>query len=264
MIVADALDEYLRTPRERRERPAGQVGGRFNVSGALACHRARCLDALGTEPSNPPPPQTLVAFSIGATYHTLVQLALAHHFGEDFEPEVRVDFRPDLDLTGYADGVIRSTLTVVEIKTMAPYAFGLAVEGDKRRGYATGPDGPKLEHLVQAGLYAQGLALGQVLLVYIDKGSGRTAEWLVRLGDVLSTGQTLRLEVASELAEIAELCDLLDRGKLPERYVPGFGPVGVLPATDSRDGPWQCRLCRHYDTCSAIGPVAVNAGMVQR
>ncbi len=128
----------------------------------------------------------------------------------------------------------------------------------------TPPEGPKLEHLVQAGLYAEGLGAQSVSIVYVDKGSGRVAQWDVGLGEASPhgvpalDGTTLWAEVAFELREVDELCDLLDAGKLAERYWPAAGVID-----NPRQQKWPCGYCRHLDTCAALPAVAVSLDELQ-
>lgn len=265
-IVAPMLGEYLaRSEAERNE--AWQMrrdGARFSISGTLGCHRARCLDALGS-PATPASQTAMIAFEIGTAYHELVQSAALfcapYRKGCGWKDEVVVT--PDgHDLIGHADLVLYEEdlpTLVVEIKTMQPFAFELAT-GSRRQA----PQGPKPEHVLQAAMYAHGLGCAAFVLVYINKGNGHMVEYPMTLDQAWPEGGTVREQVLHELHEIDDLADMLDRGQLPERFVPGYGVVHVLPAPTSREDPWQCRLCRHRALCSTLGsgPVRVPSSLV--
>src|SRR5438309_3356281 len=127
-------------------------------------------------------PRILSAFRLGHDIHAIVQAAIVEAGGQ---VEVPVSL-PDVDLGGSADALWQpnGAPEVVEVKSMASYGFRLATGALERPGERPGV---KLEHAVQAGLYARGLGAERIRILYWDRDSGSMAEWEFHATEALFT-----------------------------------------------------------------------------
>jgi len=165
-IIQATLDLFLRTEREQEGRRPTACGTPLRGSSAWNCARRIGFEVARVSECEALPYETLIAFHLGRAMHERVQSGL-HSLWPEFESEVVCDLRPlGYDLSGHADGLMieGDKRVVVEIKTMTAYPFKLAMKGGK-----TEAPGPKIEHLLQSGIYAYGLHADGVHLVYISK-----------------------------------------------------------------------------------------------
>lgn len=279
-VAGLAIEELL--AQERSQRDATHVRSaepaRLIASDAYACRRKIAFGRLGVPRDITYDSATLMTFRAGDFYHDVVQRALIQFF--DARTELDFDWRPAVSIYGKADGLADpgdgDGAAVIEIKSQAGYGFDLAVGARKS---AEGP-GPKIDHLIQAGLAAMSpqLAAERVWIIYVNKDRGVAAEWLIGLDEPLPhvevpdmdlaslleasidngetdvPGPTIRQLVGWELDLLAaDVLAVMDAGDLPARLVPGFGLVeGDPPRKDSRDDPWQCRYCSWQPTCADL------------
>jgi hypothetical protein len=218
-----------------REPPQDRTGrATFRIHNARACWRQRWYQAVNEPISDPRADLDELAMWAGKMWHELVGAALVKAHGALLE--VPVDWRPQVDLDGTADAVYddNGAPICVEVKTMHSYAFRRAEK-----------EGPRIEHLVQAGCYALAPQIGAqaVRMIYVDRLSGDMRSWMVGLDNLIPGHGTLRQVVRDELADIAAL------GKaIPTRVIPG---VGEITADEVRAGVhWQCRYCIYRRSCA--------------
>ena len=265
-----ARDACLNTLHEEREeeghRPtAFGTLGRGSMAGG--CDRSIAFDMIEARPSEEILDSTLMAFKTGQHLHELVQTAMTKQ--HDMDCEVPVDLRPlGYLISGHADGVyIRDGFTVVaEIKTKKAYPIKLA-----RRNFT-----PELHEIQQAGMYALGLGADAIHLIYYAKdnagtvrkpsdfvAAGETVEWLLFLDEeVPGDGRTVGQVAAAEATRITAIAGQVIDGLLPERFIPGYGTVPVLPDPGSMDGPWRCRYCNYWGLCDSLPAEQVPMGAV--
>lgn len=254
-IVADQL------AADRTDRPYA-AGARYRMSSARACARQIAFAALKVEPDHDLPTDTLAAFSVGDDWHRLIQKALISWSlrtdGATVFTEVECEI-PEANLGGHADALVRFTdgsSVLVEIKSMARFAFDLATEG--RVGNVTEEPGPKIEHVTQAALYATALGADAVWIVYCCKDNGAMAEWLIPMGVGMyqGAGPTPRELANEELDRLRWIDGHVRAEQLPPRMIPGAGPeVAAPPKWGSKgNGPlWRCAYCRWQPTCVRAG-----------
>lgn len=268
-ILAAALAEDMAAERAAGGEKPTADNTLLRGSDAYACARKIGFAALRVPRVVPYSADTLMAFDNGENIHAKIQRVLVKKF--DAHLEVPISYKGHgLDLSGHADGVYDSTskrgdLTVkvvVEIKSMKTYPFNKAVGLDWGRQVT--PEGPKIEHVLQAGIYARSpqLQADMLHLIYFAKEDGRIAEWLLEMDQpFLTSGETINELVAAELDRLRIVEDHLRQGLLPWRHIPGHGTVRNPPPADSKDEPWNCRYCPWQPTCAALpsSPVPVTA-----
>lgn len=261
--AAAALSTLLADERLAAGEKPTAMGTRARGSMARTCPRAMAFQIIGYPADLDFETATLVAFDTGNGLHELIQRALVTHLGAEIE--VPATWMPELDLSVTADAVYPMVddrrpddpvdwwRTATEIKSMQPFAFDLAT-GIRKRAELPGP---KAEHLCQAGLaaLAPSISATKVHMIYVDKASGRLAEWLIGIDDELPHlgGSTVRGMVAAEVVRMRGILARIDAGELPRPVVPGHGLVIDPPARDSKGQPWNCRYCRWQPTCAALG-----------
>jgi hypothetical protein len=120
--------------------------------------------------------------------------------------------------------------------------------------------GPKVEHIVQAGLYGDAPQIGAdtLHLAYQNKEDSALCEWLIGRGEpvadpdsgeILGTWPDL---VATERRRLAAILADIDNGLIPWRTIPGYGVVKD-PSGPKGDGhPWNCDYCGWRDTCAQL------------
>lgn len=187
---------------------------------------------------------------------------LRHADGIEDVPGVRAGEEPSRPRT--------TTTVAYELKTVGGYGFKAAV-GKIRK--STPAEGPKLEHVLQAGLNARALGADQAVVGYLAKecisvnvGAGMealdrfAAEWTF-------TRDEFDPLVDAEIARLQGILDLVDEGSLPARKF----PAGLIPAraeiVDPIKGRWEekdaagglvdtgtfwaCGYCDYRTTCAA-------------
>ena len=187
----------------------------------------------------------------------------------DMDCEVPVDLRPlGYPISGHADGVyVHQGLTIVaEIKTKKAYPIKLA-----RRNFT-----PELHEVQQAGMYALALNADAIHLIYYAKDNagtarkptdyveaGETVEWLLFMDEkVPGDGRTVEQVAAAEATRLTAIAGQVTDGFLPERFIPGYGTVPVLPAPGTMDGPWRCRYCNYWGLCDSLPAEQLSVGSV--
>lgn len=249
----EALSEHLRRKRELEGPKPTRDDTRLRGSQARQCSRKIYFDAQGIAETVDIEDSTLAAFEVGNAWHEVIQLALVEKF--DAETEVAVSYKDHgLSLSGSADAtyLFGFARVCVEIKSMKAYGWDLACRGNASFGQ---PSGPKLEHITQAGLYANApqIQADVIHMIYVNKDNGELAEWLLKwtddLGPLGHPGITVRQLVDEEMARMASILEDADRGIVPAREIPGLGLVADPPPAGSRGTPWNCRFCGHQPLC---------------
>ena len=258
-FVATILETYMRHENtEEGGRPTA-FGTALRGSYSRKCARQLGFSIAGVPETEDISLETLINFLLGRIVHEKIQDALAN-LVTGFESEVPVDLRPlGYDLSGHIDGRLPEGENVyaLEIKTVNAFPSKLVRD-----------EGPRVDDLVQAGIYAVGLegCVG-VHMVYVFKESsfrdklrqGQIIEYRVPLdehyGDEFGPlgASTLRELVTEELERLKEIGDLVKNNIIPPRDIPGFGRVDAPPGYgDKRGQPWQCRFCRWNRVCSVM------------
>lgn len=256
-LLASALADDLANNRAAEgERPTADHT-LLRGSDAYSCGRKIAFGALKIPRVVPYTTDTLMAFDAGQHHHTRLQGLLAKKFGAELE--VPVSYKDvGIDLSGHADAAYKwgGKQRVVEIKSMKAYPFLKSLGGVDRYGRDVVAEGPKVEHLLQAGIYgnAPQLQAETVHMVYINKEDGRVGEFLVAMDGekVGPDGEDLRTLVRAELDRLAAIAEDIRNGLLPWRRIPGYGVVKDPPAADSKDQPWNCRYCAWQPLCADL------------
>ena len=260
----------IKTLHEEREeeghRPtAFGTLGRGSMAGG--CDRALAFDMMSAEPSEEILDSTLMAFKTGQHLHDLVQASMRRQ--HDMDCEVPVDLRPlGYPISGHVDGVyVLENLTIVaEIKTKKAYPMKLA----RRKRI------PELHEVQQAGMYAMGVGADAIHLIYYAKDNagtarkpqdfveaGETVEWLLFMDEpVPGDGRTVEQIATAEATRITSIAGQVEDGMIPERFIPGYGTVPVLPYPGSMDAPWRCRYCDYWGLCDTLPAEQVPAATV--
>ena len=260
-IVGSTLDLFLRNERAAEGTRPTACGTGLRGSQAYTCDRQVAFQAARVAECEELPYETLLAFHFGRAMHEKVQEGL-HALWGDFESEVQVDLRPlGYDISGHADGVMTEgdVKTVVEIKTATAYPFKLCMRG-----------GPKIEHVLQAGIYAMGAGADAIHIVMISKDAsyrdgikpGMTLEFRLRMDqEVPGHGATVESLVVDELLRLQRVWDQVLAGQIPGRDVPGYGYVDQVPNyLQKKVQPWNCAYCSFNSYCQSLptGPVPVE------
>lgn len=253
--VADLVDGSWVQPEPK---PTA-TGSLLRISDAAKCSRAIAFGALNVPKDYETPGSVLMAFDVGDQFHARIQGLVADAW--DAELEVRCTYEPDYPISGSADFVYdRNGEGVVgEIKTLSGYGWGIAA-GTIR----SDESGPKMEHSLQAALYAGALGLNYVHMVYVDKDKHGIAEWLLDVRDeFLDSGMSLAFMVERELARFAGIAASIERDEWPARFIPEIGYVDRVPPYARKGGkPWQCTYCQHREKC-AILPTGATPMLTQ-
>jgi len=194
---------------------------------------------LRNEPAtNPLTHVSILAFNIGSAVHLVVQAALQRLYpdgeaeaegglialGSAICPWDPSDDGGEPTIGCHADFFYGSDAlpTVVEIKSMQPYAFNKAKE-----------EGVQEHHLLQAGL--AGLALGAeyLELVYVNKSQGQIAVYRFH-------PSAWRAKATQEAIRLARVYELHTEGEL-------------APPMDPERKVWQCKFCPWLAVCMEAG-----------
>ena len=261
LLAAALADDLVNNRAARGDKPTAD-NTLTRGSDAGQCSRKIALGALRIPKVVPFTTDTLMAFDAGEHHHTRLQGILAREFNAELE--VPVSYKDlGIDLSGHADAVytIDGEVRCVEIKSMKAYPFLRAAGGVDRWGRDMEPEGPKLEHLLQCGIYAHApqIKAHTLHLVYICKEDGHVAEWLIPIKGQAAgpNGEDVLTLVLAELSRLKNICDDIRKGLLPWRRIPGYGVVKDPPAPDSKDEPWNCRYCPWQPLCATLPPSKV-------
>lgn len=268
LLAAALADDLVNNRAAEGDRPTAD-NTLIRGSDAYACGRKIAFGALKVPRVVPFTTDTLMAFDAGKHHHTRLQGLLASKFGAELE--VPISYKEvGIDLSGHADAAYKwaGKQRVVEIKSMKAYPFLKAAGGRDRYGRDVEPEGPKLDHMLQAGIYGNSpqLQAETVHMVYINKEDGRVAEFLVAMDGekVGPDGEDLRTLVRAELDRLTAIANDIRAGILPWRNIPGYGVVKDPPAPGSKDQPWNCAYCAWQPLCASLPaskvPVALTNG----
>jgi hypothetical protein len=261
------LDDLVARNAAEGQRPHAVAGTRFRHSMAGNCSRAVAYYALGVDESNPMDLCGVVVTGNGTAKHDEIQDVLIREVdGLTVEVPCQVD---DFDGSGNADGlrVIDGKRICWEHKNVGGFAFKMAI------GERSAPQGPKHDHIVQAGLNALALGADTVVITYltweavsvqaaarkhIDGPNRIAAQWTIER----DVWEPLALD---EVKRIKAILAMVDGGTLPARKIPDpqlpKGAVIVDPSSarweqHNADGEildtgstWSCFYCRWQDLC---------------
>ncbi len=267
-VISATVEKFLQN-RWLKEQAAGGKPTACSTLGrasdVLSCQRKIAFGMAKVNPLDVPYLSNLIALDIGNEMHERVQSAL-HDAFPDFESEVPIDLTPlGYDVSGSADGLltIADQKIIVEIKTTAGFGFKICSEGHAKSGELPGA---KIEHLIQAGIYAHGAGADGVLIIMINKENmefgkykvGQTLEFEQRLDDVVPPcgkyegGQTLRELALTELMRMQRIADQVQENVVPARIDPVEGVIDNPPTFMAARGYWRCRYCNYNSICQNL------------
>jgi hypothetical protein len=271
-ILGAALAEHLINNRDARGDKPTADHTLLRGSDAYRCARQIAFGALKIPRAVPYTPDALMAFDAGEHHHTRLQGILASKFGAELE--VPISYKDiGIDISGHADAVyddmdLEHTKVTVELKSMKAYPFVRAAGGVDKYGHHVDPEGPKPEHVIQAGIYADApqIKAGRLHMVYINKEDGRVAEWLLDIGEQYgANGETVLELVHQELDRLTAIGKDIRAGLLPWRTVPGHGVVKDPDAAKGADGYfWGCSYCSWQPLCARLPVSKVAAAQISQ
>lgn len=266
LLAAALADDLANNRAAEGDRPTADHT-LIRGSDAYRCGRQITFGALKVPRVVPYTTDTLMAFDAGKHHHTRLQGILASQFGAELE--VPCSYKEQgIDLSGHADAAytLNDDKRVVEIKSMKAYPFLKSAGGTDRYGRDVDPEGPKLDHMVQAGIYGLSpqIKADTLHLAYINKEDGRVAEWLIPItGEPVGPhGEDVYTLVMAELGRLTRIAEDIRKGRLSWRRIPGFGVVKDPPAAESKDEPWNCRYCGWQPLCAKLPPSPVAVASV--
>jgi len=263
-LIDDLVDAAWEQPKPK---PTA-TGSLLRGSNAGQCSRQIAFEAIGAKPDHLIPGNVLMAFAVGNAFHERIQKIVVEKL--DAKIEVTCTYEPDLSVSGHADFVYTRDFeyegfpdadgeTIVgEIKTLSGYGWGLATGRIK-----SDTPGPKVEHCLQAGIYASSPTIGSHLvhMVYVDKDKHGIAEWLIDTEEeFLATNMSLAQMVERELDRFAGIIDQIESNRLPARFIPGYGLVNKVPKHGAPGTPWNCGYCKFRESCAILPTESVNLG----
>lgn len=246
--------------RSIAEREAHVSSGKpFIHSDAGKCARAIAYRAAGIPRSEEMDLPGYWNTTLGTMVHAAWQESLVERFGDQVKYEVEVSI-PELDSVGYIDALVDSEAAVdgdlrpwkvsVEAKTIGGYGFKAAV-GKIRRG--TPPEGPKHDHTLQAAVNALAVDADEAVVAYLAKecisyedvpeAQRMCAEWTFPREEYEPLAR-------DEVARVRGILDLVEKGELAARKVPGCPGEIVNPRTS------EWRQYEHTDD----GPMLIDTG----
>lgn len=164
-----ATDEFL--GQYKKSDSARDHDNKLHPSSAFACRRATWLKIKGA-PRNPPVLaedvlRSQLIFSLGDSVHLRWQILLDRYgILEQWEVPIEV---PELDLVGHCDGIIE-----IDGERLA-----LEIKSINDRGFKALREGPKEEHRFQVNLYMHALGLSRAVILYENKNTSETKEFVV-------------------------------------------------------------------------------------
>lgn len=272
-VTAEWYDYKVKQEEEVGPKPTA-AGTLLRCSDAGSCERQRAFNAINAKPTERRSAETMLAFELGNAIHASLQDMMLALDDFDTQVEVPVDLSPmGVSLSGHCDALMTnkdSRSFVVEIKSMSGYG---AV-----RHFV---DGPKREHVAQAGLYAAGLGADAILIVYVAKEAayrksvsvrpGQIMQWYYELDEEVYPGESVRDVLNSELARFSRVEVALDAGTLPQPLVQDAENDYEMFRVDlpgpfdqpSKHHHWECRYCVYNTACVELGPELVHLSEVE-
>lgn len=285
-VAAQWFNEYLDSEHASRSRAIPELPLRASSVGTR-CDRALWYDLAGFEETNPPDAAATFRMRLGQLVHDAFDNAIKAlpTFGQlddqqrkhGWFTEEAVDLSPigfpgsaHGDLVRYEHGVAQE---VLELKSASGYPFKVAVTT-----FGGGPQGPRLEHILQAALVAVALKAPKITVGWVSlepiSPDLATRMNLTELGRFVAewTYDTAEYEelVAQEAARQVRLLRMVEANLRPERSLSMLeGPAGAV-ISDIESSKWQvvspvdgritaagktwfCGYCRYKDQCDNDG-----------
>ncbi|HEV2928433.1 MAG TPA: hypothetical protein VGW74_07060 [Propionibacteriaceae bacterium] len=266
-FLAPYFDHLLAQNEAEGKRPHAVEGTRFRHSMAGNCSRAVAYYVLGVEESNPMDLPGVFVTGTGTQRHDEIQAVLVREVdGLTVEVPCRVE---GFDGSGNADGlhVVDGKRICWEHKNVGGFVFKMAI------GERSAPQGPKHDHIVQAGLNALALDADTVVITYLAWEAvsvQAAARKRIAVPSRIAAQWTIEREVWEPLAHaevrrIKAILAMVDDGTLPARKIPDpelpKGAVIVDPSSarweqHNADGEvidtgttWNCFYCRWQSMC---------------
>lgn len=235
-------DQWQRDNTERGPKQRAHSDARFRHSDAGKCARAVALAALNVPPSDPMDLTGVWNTSLGTLVHDAWQAVIADRYPDaQIEPKVQTI---NGEGAGHIDAVFPDGTTIAfELKTCGGFAYKMAV------GERGTPQGPKLEHQIQAALNGKAVDADEVVIGYLSKEAvsvnaakrnnlselGRfCAEWTMTRDEYMPVAD-------AEEARVSGILALLDEGTLPARKIPAADVPSGATIVDPRTGRWELR-----------------------
>lgn len=245
-IVQPLFDQWLLDKQKEEGPKPTATGSLMRASSAGTCARQMAFQAVGHPADYELDASVLFTFDVGNVWHERIQGLLAANMGAELE--VVGTLEPEYPISFHADATYDER--VVEIKSVSGYAFGLATG----RIFSEDGPGPKVEHVLQAGICGRGLGKSEAHMIYIDKDKNGLAEWVIDLNDLYWMTQ-----IQDEIERMKGIAGRIAEQKWPKRVIPGYGPVASPPPYMAKRGePWNCRYCRWRETCIKLPVEAVS------
>jgi len=248
--IQDIIYSHLQTLREAEEAPVSDGILRSRASSAGKCARSIGFSIAGLPASNPPSGDSLINFYLGDSIHAMVQDAIKAQYPD---AQSEVDGSIGDFIVGHCDLLYTAEdgLKVVnEIKTVSDFAFELATgatlkSNGRWRKKERVVEGPKREHKLQVGIYAEMLGADYVAITYIRKTAAKDEpvawEWRFKTSDI-------SFDALVELNRQRQIVWMVRNNRMPDREFEG--KIIVNPNAVK----WPCGYCNHRDACIELGP----------
>lgn len=266
LLAAALADDLANNRAQEGDRPTAD-DTLLRGSDAYSCARKIAFGAMRVPKVVPYTAGTLEAFEVGRQVHARLQELLVKKFGASLE--VQCSYKQlGIEVSGHADATYTwgTSRRVTEIKSMKSYPFLKAAGGTDNFGRSVDPEGPKIEHVLQAGIYGNSpqIQADTLHLVYYKKEDGQVAEWLLPMkGEPFGPdGHDIIELVEEELARLNRIAEDIRNGLLPWRHIPGYGVVKDPPAADTKNDPWNCRYCAWQPLCARLPASKISVGLI--
>ncbi len=269
LLAAALADDLANNRSNQGERPTADHT-LLRGSDAYRCARQIAFGAMKVPRVVPYTTDGLMAFDAGQHHHTRLQGLLASKFGAELE--VPVSYKEQgIDVSGHADAVYRwsGKQRVVEIKSMKAFPFLKSAGGTDNFGREVKPEGPKIEHMLQCGIYGYSpqIQADELYLVYLNKEDGRLAEWIIPMqGEPVGPdGEDVITLVKAELDRLSAIAADIGNGLIPWRNIPGYGVVKDPPPAGVKGGqPWNCVYCAWQPLCANLPASKVPVAQINQ
>jgi len=241
--MAQMVAAYIEATKDKYE-------SRFDEPHAFASDALDCSRKIGFRiaeipASNPIDTTGEFAMAIGRYIHDMAQGALIMRdrrwkAEQEWGLLDRVSGRGDVYHTG--------SNIVGEIKSMAPYAYDLAVTG-VRKGL---PEGVKAEHRIQAlinaiGLDSEEMPVDTIEVRYVNKAATQGKTVFATHTEPFNIGN--RAEADVEMKRLRSIVETVEEGTLPKRNFQGKDVTNPL---DMKNWKWPCGYCRYQTLCGKL------------